>query len=99
MTTVYHPETDGRKEQVNAVMEQYLQCYMSYQQDDWSTWLPMAEFAANSQESAGTKATPFFTNHGFHPRFGNGIDPMDTSLQASNAQMFANKMAELPNFL
>lgn len=29
-TTVFHPQTDGRTERTNAVMEQYLRNYVSY---------------------------------------------------------------------
>lgn len=36
MSTAYHPETDGQTKRLNAVMEQYLQCYVCYQQEDWT---------------------------------------------------------------
>lgn len=55
MSTAYHPKTDGQTEGVNSVREQYLHCYVSYQQDDWLRWLPMAEFTAHRQEAAATK--------------------------------------------
>ena len=29
-------------------MEQYLWSYVNYLQDEWSSWLPLAEFAANN---------------------------------------------------
>ncbi|KAG0159950.1 hypothetical protein PDIDSM_7477 [Penicillium digitatum] len=48
LSTAYHPETDGQTERANAVLEQYLRAYVSYLQDDWSEWLPLAEFTANS---------------------------------------------------
>lgn len=64
MSTAYHPETDGPTEPLNAVMEQYLQCYVFYQQDNWADWLPIAEFAANNLVSIVTKATTFFANYG-----------------------------------
>lgn len=99
MSTANHPKTDGQTERVNAVIEQYLRCYVSYQQDNWASRLPMAEFAANNQEAAATNATPFFANYGFHPRFDNGIAPTDTSPQAKDAQNFPNKMAEIQDFL
>ena len=52
---------------MNATMEQYLRAYVSHQQDDWSRWLPLAEFALNNQQSETTQATPFYTNYGYHP--------------------------------
>ncbi|KAI0996661.1 Transposon Ty3-I Gag-Pol polyprotein [Podosphaera aphanis] len=54
MSTAFHPETDGQTERFNALMEQYLRSYVSYQQDDWVKWLPMAEFAANNYVSTST---------------------------------------------
>ncbi|KAI0995439.1 Transposon Tf2-9 polyprotein [Podosphaera aphanis] len=75
MSTAFHPETDGQTERFNAVMEQYLRSYISYQQDDWVQWLPMAEFAANNQVSSSTKVSPFYSNYGYHPRFTITIKP------------------------
>ena len=47
-TSGYHPEGDGQMECLNQVLEQYLQAYTNYQQDDWSSLLPLAEFAYNN---------------------------------------------------
>ncbi|KAG6977862.1 Transposon Ty3-I Gag-Pol polyprotein [Fusarium oxysporum f. sp. conglutinans] len=70
LSTAYHPETDGQTERLNAVLEQYLRAYVSYLQDDWSRWLPLAEFAANSLKSETTGMSPFFANYGFNPAMG-----------------------------
>ena len=35
LSTVYHLETDGQTECVNAIIEQYIQIYTSYLQDNW----------------------------------------------------------------
>ncbi len=35
MSSAYHPQADGQTERVNQVLEQYLRCYDSYQQDNW----------------------------------------------------------------
>ena len=99
MSTAFHPETDGQTERLNAVMEQYLRCYISYQQDDWAHWLPMAEFAANNQVSATTKATPFFSNYGFHPNFTISIKPCAKNTTGLNAKDFAIKMKDLHDYL
>ncbi|KAH0611235.1 uncharacterized protein H6S33_011662 [Morchella sextelata] len=99
MSTAFHPETDGQTERLNAVMEQYLRGYVSYQQDDWVKWLPMAEFSANNQVSASTKATPFFANYGFHPRFTVTIKSLDRTPPSLNAKDFALKMKELHGYL
>lgn len=48
MSTVFHPETDGRTERTNSILEQYLRAYINDQQDNWTELLPMAEFAYNN---------------------------------------------------
>ncbi|MBW0508835.1 hypothetical protein O181_048550 [Austropuccinia psidii MF-1] len=42
LSTAFHPETDGKEERVNHILEQYLWMYFSYHKDDWHTWLPLA---------------------------------------------------------
>jgi len=69
LSTAYRPQTDGQTERTNAILEQYLRCYVDYQQSDWSTLLPLAEFAYNNTSQSSTQVTPFFANMGYHPRF------------------------------
>ncbi|KNZ43762.1 uncharacterized protein VP01_9890g1, partial [Puccinia sorghi] len=40
-----------------------------YQQDDWSKWLPMAEFAYNNATHSSTRQSPFETLYGRNPIF------------------------------
>jgi len=54
LSTAYHPESDGQTERVNQILKQYLRMFVSYQQDDWSKWLPMAEFAYNNTTHSST---------------------------------------------
>ncbi|KAI0992280.1 hypothetical protein K3495_g15906, partial [Podosphaera aphanis] len=95
MSTAFHPETDGQTERFNAVMEQYLRSYVSYQQDDWVKWLPMAEFAANNHISTSTQVTPFLANYGFHPKFTIDIKPSPRSPPSLDAKSFALRMRDL----
>lgn len=74
---------------------QLLRSYVSYQQDDWVKWLPMAEFAANNQVSATTKVSPFFSNYGFHPQFTISIKPYRKSPESLDARDFAKTMRNL----
>jgi len=39
MSTAYHPQTDRETERLNQTLEQYLRCYLNYQQDNWVTLL------------------------------------------------------------
>src|SRR5260221_7036671 len=68
-TSGYHPEGDGQMEHANQVLGQYLWVYTNYQQDNWATLLPMAEFAYNNAMNMTTGVSPFFTNKGYHPEF------------------------------
>jgi len=66
-TSGYHPEGDGQTERSNQTLEQYLQIYCNYQQDNWVDLLPLVEFAYNNAPSATTGVSPFFANKGYHP--------------------------------
>jgi hypothetical protein len=51
-TLEYHPEGDRQTEHVNQTLEQYLQIYRNFQQDNWHTLLPIAEFCYNNTPSS-----------------------------------------------
>ena len=67
--TAFHPQTDGETERTNAILEQYLRAYINYQEDDWSGYLPLAEFAYNNGYQETIKNTPLFANYGIHPEY------------------------------
>jgi hypothetical protein len=67
LSTAFHPQTDGQTERVNQTLETYLRHFSSFQQDDWTDLLPMAEYAYNTAVSEATKVSPFFANYGFNP--------------------------------
>jgi hypothetical protein len=98
LSTAYHPETDGQTERANAVAEQYLRAYVSYLQDDWSEWLPLAEFAANTTFSEATRMSPFFANYGFHPTMGFEPSVPVTRPPARDADRFARHMQAIIDF-
>ncbi|MBW0494574.1 hypothetical protein O181_034289 [Austropuccinia psidii MF-1] len=58
-STPFHPETDGQTERANKNIEQYSWMYVSYNQDDWKTCLPLAAFAYNNGENSSKKAITF----------------------------------------
>jgi len=67
MSTAFHPQTDGQTERLNQTIEAYLRAFVSYEQDDWVSLLPMAEFAYNNSTTNATGISPFYANYGFHP--------------------------------
>lgn len=67
MSTSHHPQTDGQSERTHRTIEQILRAYVHPMHDDWSTWLPLAEFAYNNQYHRSTHASPFYANYGFNP--------------------------------
>ncbi|MBW0509690.1 hypothetical protein O181_049405 [Austropuccinia psidii MF-1] len=75
--TAFNPETDGQSDRVNQILEQYLQMYVSYHQDDWDTWLPLAQFSYNNAQHSSTKQSPFFTIYGINPCFDSIIISQD----------------------
>ena len=66
-TSGHHPEADGQTERVNQTLEQYLRHYCTYQQDNWASLLPLAEFAYNNAPNATTGISPFYANKGYNP--------------------------------
>src|SRR5258708_5524993 len=88
----YHPEGDGQMERLNQVLEQYLQAYTNYQQDDWSSLLPLAEFTYNNAMNKTTRVSPFFANKGYHPSI--AAEP-DVQVSSTGAQCFISDLDDL----
>ena len=59
-TSGYHPKGDGQMDRTNQTLEQCIQVYCNYQQDNWDELLPLAELAYNNTPSVTTGITPFF---------------------------------------
>jgi len=67
MLTAFHPQTDGQTEWLNQTIEVYLRSFISYEQDDWVSLLPMAEFVYNKLTTNTMGILPFYANYNFHP--------------------------------
>ncbi len=61
LSTAFHSETDDQSEIANQKMKQYLRSYCNYQQNDWSEWLSMIEFAFNVAISISIELFAFMT--------------------------------------
>ena len=68
LSTAYHPQTDGQSERTNQWLEQYLRIFGNSSQDDWSLWLPMAQYVHNSWLNETTRKTPFDLLIGVTPK-------------------------------
>ena len=95
-TSGYHPEGDGQTERVNQTLEQYLQVFCNYQQDNWSSLLPLAEFAYNNAPNDSTGVSPFFANKGYHPQL--AIHP-ERNVASARAREYAVDLGDLHEFL
>ena len=96
LSTSYHPQTDGQTERTNQTIEQYLRCYINYEQNDWVRLLPMAQFAFNNS-AAVTGVSPFYANYGKHPNIDR--DPRGIRPMAEKANTTVHRMKELHKML
>jgi len=95
-TSGYNPQADGQSERANQTLEQYLRHYCTYQQDNWSDLLPLAEFAYNNAPNVSTGVSPFFANKGYHPAL--DIHP-ELDVASLRACEFAANLDELHAYL
>ncbi len=84
MSSAYHPQTDGQTERTNQTLEQYLRCYVNYEQENWVSLLPTAQFAFNNAPGP-TGVSPFYANFGKHPEIAR--DPRQLKPVAEKAQV------------
>ena len=68
LSTAFHPQTDGQTERMNRTLEEMLRHYVNARQSNWLELLPMAQFAINTAWNQSIQASPYFLNHGRHPR-------------------------------
>lgn len=99
LSTAFHPETDGQIKRLNAVMEEYLRSYVSYQQDDWVSLLPMAEFTANNHASETTNTSPFFGNYGYHPQMSFSLPRHGKTIAENRAHSTVKELSQVHKYL
>ncbi|OWY94499.1 reverse transcriptase [Phytophthora megakarya] len=86
MSTADYPQADGQTKRVNRVLVDLLKSY-AQSFDNWSDYLPMAEFAINNAVHTSTGHTPFFVNAMRHPRLPNtlGADHAQSGTDATTS--------------
>jgi hypothetical protein len=67
ISTAFHPRTDGQTEVMNKWVETYLREFVNGRQNNWSSLLPVAEFAHNSWKHEHTRHTPHELITGMNP--------------------------------
>jgi hypothetical protein len=60
----YHPESDGKTERVNRVIEYMLRMYVMDKPSKWEDYLHLVEFAYNNGYQASLKMSPFEALYG-----------------------------------
>src|SRR3954447_23324498 len=78
MSIAFHPQTDGQTERANQVLEQVLQNYTTYEQDNWDKLLPFTEFTDNNSFNSATGFSPF------HILFGQEVNTWSTIVYTAN---------------
>ncbi|TPX43670.1 hypothetical protein SeLEV6574_g04927 [Synchytrium endobioticum] len=93
----------GQSERVNQEIEAYLRCFTSYNQDDWSTLLPQAEFAHNNSHHSSIGMSPFFATTGQNASLGSllcePISPSNVPEANRIREHFANVQRQLQGHL
>jgi transposase InsO family protein len=64
LSTDYHPETDGKTERVNQVMEDMLRMYVMDNQTQWEKYLRLVEFAYNNNYHSSIGMPPYEALYG-----------------------------------
>jgi hypothetical protein len=60
----YHPQTDGRTERVNQIVEDMLRASIMHFDKSWDKCLSLAEFSYNNRYQASLKMAPFEALYG-----------------------------------
>jgi hypothetical protein len=62
--TTYHPESDGKTERVNRVIEEMIRMYVMEKPSKWEDYLHLVEFTHNNGFQASLKMSPFEALYG-----------------------------------
>ena len=88
ISTAYHPQTDGQSECTNQRLEQYLQIFVDYHQQNWASLLPLAQYTLNVWPNVTTKKAPFELILGHIPKVHQSARPFKSpSVEARLQQL------------
>lgn len=80
-------------------MDQYLRAYVSYQQDNWTDFLTLAEFATNNHLLETTNMSPFQASYGRLSQMTFGPLQHGETTNEDQANRLAREMSQVFNFL
>jgi transposase InsO family protein len=63
-STTYHPQTDGKTERVNRIIEDMLRMYVMDKPSKWEDYLHLGEFAYNNGYQDSLRMSPFEALYG-----------------------------------
>ena len=70
LSTTYHPQTNGQIERINRDLQQYLRIFMLEKQNEWVSWLTLAQFSYNAKKQVSTEKSPFEVTQSYQPKMG-----------------------------
>ena len=70
LSTTYHPQTDRQMERINRDLQQYLHVFTLEKQDEWVSWLPLAQFSYNTKKQLSTEKSLFEVTQSYQPKMG-----------------------------
>ena len=90
ISTAYHPQMDRQSEVKNKWVKQYLRFYINHYQNNWTYYLPLAEFAHNMWMNKTTWESPFTLLMGYNLR----ADWLDRPLPIPQVALRINQFKE-----
>ena len=70
LSTAHHPQMDGQTEVMNQEVQQYLRLFCAKEQESWTDWLGLAQFAINNRQHLATRFSPFQLTRTYTPHMG-----------------------------
>ena len=104
LSTAFHPQTDGQTEIMNQYIDQRLRPFVNHYQDNWSSLIPMMDYAQLSLPHESIGMSPFELLKGYRPRttwdWSKPPEPPSTAREKLNQEQaigFAKRMHDAWN--